>query len=179
MVRTVVLAILVLLSPALLAVDSNNPPVFPKASGSNLEKRKFELPRDFEGESNLVIIAFEREQQHDVDAWVTAGRGIERTDPAFRYYELAALSRSNPLLRWWLDSAMRSGISDRSVRERTITLYLDKRSFKEKLHISGEGTIRALLVRKDGIVVWQSEGVVTEAKLEALRLAIKAIQPAR
>jgi len=40
---------------------------FPSVKASNLEKRDFNLPADFEGERNLLLVAFEREQQKDVD----------------------------------------------------------------------------------------------------------------
>ena len=36
---------------------------FPRLIASNLEKRTFTLPDDFEGSRNLLLVAFQREQQ--------------------------------------------------------------------------------------------------------------------
>ena len=43
---------------------------FPIVKASNLEKRELSLPADFEGERNLLLVAFEREQQKNVDTWL-------------------------------------------------------------------------------------------------------------
>lgn len=176
MLRASLLPILVLFAtPTITRAAANT--TFPQVSGSSLEKRKFELPRDFEGEVNLVIVAFTREQQHDADTWIAEGKRLEKTDPTFHYYELPITSRSNPLFRWWLDSAMRRLIDDPGARQRTITLYLDKKSFKNALHISDERKIHVLLVKKDGTAFWQAEGPAGETQLEVMRIALKASQP--
>ena len=43
---------------------------FPTAKGSNLQRKKLSLPQDFDGELNIVLIAFERWQQNTVDTWL-------------------------------------------------------------------------------------------------------------
>src|SRR5512146_1371356 len=104
--------------------------MFPRVQGANLERRSLTLPDDFAGERNLVLIAFKREQQFEIDTWIPAARQLARDYPDFRYYELPTISRNVPLARWWLDGAMRAGIPDRAAREATITLYLDKALFR-------------------------------------------------
>jgi hypothetical protein len=42
---------------------------FPKLTAANLEKQAFSLPEDFAGDRNLLLIAFQREQQQNVDTW--------------------------------------------------------------------------------------------------------------
>lgn len=43
---------------------------FPDVSGSNLLRQKLELPAGFEGELNVVLIAFQQWQQRLVDTWL-------------------------------------------------------------------------------------------------------------
>ena len=43
---------------------------FPHLAARDLEGHALELPDDFAGASNLVIIAFRREQQPTVDSWI-------------------------------------------------------------------------------------------------------------
>lgn len=142
---------------------------FPDVQSSNLEGHPVFLPRDFEGSVNLVLIAFQREQQREVDTWLKEMKRFEGVDPALRYYELPTIAKLNRMTRWFINSGMRRGIPDKSARARTITLYLDKDLFKASLQISSENTIYALLVDRSGNVLWRAEGVFDEAKAESLR----------
>ena len=85
------------------------PAVFPPVRAHNLNRRTFNLPADFEGERNLVILAFQRKQQALVDPWTAAIRELLARYPDLHFYELPSISRGNPLFRAWLDGAMRGG----------------------------------------------------------------------
>lgn len=146
--------------------------MFPRVQGANLERESFTLPDDFEGEINLALIAFTREQQADIDTWIPAARELARSHPGFRYYELPTISRGVPLARWWLDGAMRAGIPDHAARAATITLYLDKRAFREALELPSEKTIYALLVDRMGRILWRAEGAWTDEKGRALQQVV-------
>lgn len=157
-----------------VATAAENAPAahFPNVKASNLEKRELNLPADFEGERNLLLVAFEREQQKDVDTWLREMKRFEEMDPGFRYYELPTIQRPNALMRWFIDSGMRRGIPDRKARERTITLYLDKKPFLDSLRITDQKKIYAFLVDRTGNLLWKSEGLFDEAKGVSLRTAL-------
>jgi hypothetical protein len=97
---------------------------FPRLIAANLEKETFSLPEDFAGDRNLLLIAFQREQQQNVDTWLNQMKRFEHSS-GFLYYELPTIDRLNPIARWFINSGMRRGIPDRNARARTITLYLD------------------------------------------------------
>ena len=145
---------------------------FPSVKASNLEKRDFNLPADFEGERNLLLVAFEREQQKDVDTWLREMKRFEEIDPGFHYYELPTIQRPNAFMRWFIDTGMRHGIPDRKARERTISLYLEKKPFLDSLLITGDKKVYAFLVDREGKVLWRSEGVFDETKEASLRSAL-------
>ena len=145
---------------------------FPSVKATSLEKRDFNLPADFEGDRNLLLVAFEREQQKDVDTWLREMKRFEELDPGFHYYELPTIQRPNAFARWFIDTGMRHGIPDRNARERTITLYLDKAPFCAALHIADQTKIYAFLVDREGKVLWRSEGVFDETKGSSLRSAL-------
>lgn len=44
---------------------------FQNASGSNLQRNKLNHPDDFEGELNVVMVAFQQWQQSHIDTWWT------------------------------------------------------------------------------------------------------------
>jgi hypothetical protein len=144
---------------------------FPKLEASNLEKQNFLLPDDFAGERNLLLIAFQRRQQENVDTWLRGLKQFE-SNPDFHYYELPTISKLNPITRWFINRGMRSGIPDREARARTITLYLDKSEFRKALNLPDESQIYAVLVDREGRVYWRTEGDFDETKAAGLRQAL-------
>jgi len=146
---------------------------FPSVQASNLEKRDFKLPADLEGERNLLLVAFEREQQKDVDTWLREMNRFEELDPGFHYYELPTIQRPGAFMRWFIDTGMRHGIADRKARERTITLYLEKKPFLDSLLIADQKKIYAFLVDREGKVLWRSEGLFDETKGASLQNTLK------
>ena len=146
---------------------------FPTVSGSNLQRNKVTLPQDFQGELNLVLIAFQQWQQTQVDTWVPFARQLEEAYPAVRYYELPTIQRLNTLAHTFINEGMRAGIPDLLARERTITLYLDKKAFREALQLPGEDDIHVLLLDRQGWVLWRAEGAFTPARGESLAAVIR------
>jgi hypothetical protein len=143
-------------------------PVFPQVEGTTLEGRKVQLPRDFDGALNVVLVAFKREQQADVDTWMRTALDLEGDAPRLRVYELPVLGRGYRLLRGFIDGGMRSGIPDAAARARTVTLYIDKTPFKASLGIRTEDRIVVLLVTPAGEVVWRADGAMTAAAAQQL-----------
>ncbi len=131
---------------------------FPEVKGKNLEGKNLLLPQDFEGDMNLVFLAFQREQQLMVNTWLPTADLLENIYPELKYYELPTISRLNPFVRWFINTGMRSGIKDSKSRSKTITLYLDKGPFCKALGIPKEDNIYILVVEKQGKVIWRSEG---------------------
>jgi hypothetical protein len=148
--------------------------LFPETKGKNLEGKSYLLPQDFEGELNLVIIAFQREQQNTVDTWLPTADLMEKLHTKLRYYELPVIARVNPLARWFIRAGMRSGIKDPKSRQKTITLYLDKTAFRKALGIDTEENIHVLLVDKKGKTAWRTEGACSVRTGESLSDFIKS-----
>jgi hypothetical protein len=146
---------------------------FPGVTGSNLQRQELELPQGFQGELNLVLIAFQQWQQTQVDTWIPFARQLEETHSGVRYYELPTIRRLNVLARTFINEGMRAGISDPVARERTITLYVDKETFRESLQLSREGDIHVLLLDRHGQVLWQAEGAFTADKGDSLAAEVR------
>ena len=145
---------------------------FPAVTGENLNRREVHLPSDFEGERNLVLIAFHRDQQKSVDTWSKFADSLLARDSTFRWYELPTLGRRYTIVRGFIDGGMRGGIPDSAARERTITLYIDKFPFRKSLGLGTEDSIYAVLVDRAGKVYWSATGVRTPEKSAALESAL-------
>ena len=66
---------------------------FPHLAARDLEGRDVVLPEAFDGDRNVVIIAFHRRHQALVDSWVPwlADRRVQ--DPGLCFFELPAIAR--------------------------------------------------------------------------------------
>ncbi len=146
----------------------SSPPVFPPVKASNLNGETVSLPEGLAGRLNLVLIAFERQQQADIDTWLRVMPELVTGHPDVQYYELPVIQRPPGLVRFFIDTGMRGGIPDKAQRARTITLYLNKADFKKSLDISAE-TIYAVLIDKSGTILWREDGPYTGAKGDSLK----------
>lgn len=146
---------------------------FPVVSGFNLLRQELEFPRDFGGKLNLVIVAFKQHQQLTVNTWIPFVQEVEGTFPGFIYYELPTIYKMSGISRTFINEGMRAGIPDQTARERTVTLYLDKESFKSALDISNENDIHLFLVERDGNILWRTSGKFTEDKASELITAVQ------
>ena len=145
---------------------------FPPIEGSNLAKRTFRLPNDLEGELNVVLVAFQRWHQDQVDTWAPLLDELEGTVPGFRYYELPVIRSMNRFSQWMLDEGMRAGIPSQPVRARTITIYTDKEEFRSALQMPEENNIYLMLVMRQGKSLWRGRGAYTQETARSLSQAV-------
>jgi len=147
---------------------------FPTVTSENLEGKMLTLPRDFGGARNVVFVAFLRKQQDDVDTWVPFVKQALGRHPGNDYYEIPTIKRMVAPMRWMINRGMKGGIDDRSARDRTVTLYIDKDPFKKALGIAGEDAIQVLVVDRAGQVLWRTTGTFSVEKGKELEAALAA-----
>ncbi len=149
---------------------------FPTVSGFNLNRQELEFPRDFGGELNLLFVPFLQYQQATVDTWIPFARELEESVPDLRYYELPTIEERSRLARTFINEGMRAGIPDPLARERTVTLYVDKRAFQRATRISGDDQVHILLVNRQGDILWRTTGKFTPQKGQELRAFLEGRQ---
>ncbi len=147
-------------------------PIFPTIQGRNLERRELELPADFAGERNIVLVAFRQRQQREVNSWLPALAVMRREAGDLEVYEIPTLHRGWTPLRGWIDGGMAGGIADRETREATITVYINKAPFKAALGITSESQIQVLLLDDTGRVLHRELGAMTPAAAQRIRQAL-------
>ena len=79
----------------------------PIIKAETLNEREVTLPQDLPGVKTLVLIAFEREQQKNVDTWVN---GLSLKSNPFAWIETPVIDPKNPIFRAFINSGMRRGI---------------------------------------------------------------------
>ncbi len=150
---------------------------FPTVNGSNLQRAKLTLPQDFEGDYNLLFIAFQQWQQDEVNTWIPLAETLEAQFPGLVYYELPTIRALKAFSKFFINEGMRAGIPNPKSRERTITLYLEKDDFRTALDMQDEDHIFALLIDHQGKELWRARGPYYPSSestlLEALNVLIK------
>jgi hypothetical protein len=140
----------------------------PRVRGHNLNRERVQFPADIKGRPTLLLIAFQRHQQRDIDTWLNRLTELERAVPDLNVLELPVLGRAYVLMRPFIDGGMRSGIPDPAARARTITLYTDKRAFRKALGLGSEDRVYAVLADREGSVLRVLEGPATDESVEAI-----------
>ena len=142
---------------------------FPPLDADDLNGRAVSLPQDLPGDPTIVFIAYKRNQQQSINAWV-ARLGLQELG-GLAWAELPVVGRGAALFRTFVDNGMRSGITSTAMRGRTITIYSSQRAFNKALGIDGRDEIYIALVGRDGQVHVLIEGDVTDEKIAQLRAA--------
>ena len=131
-----------------------------------------ELPRDFDAERSVVIVAFQRRQQELVDSWVPWLEEQATADPGLRFYELPTIARIWAPARPFIDGGMAAAIRVPAVLQRTLTVYGDVRRLTGPLGITDRSTITILVVDRAGSVRWSGLGAFRPEVAASLREAL-------
>ena len=91
---------------------------FPTVNGSNLQRAKLTLPQDFEGDYNLLFIAFQQWQQDEVNTWIALAENCEARFPGLVYYELPTIRVLSGISKFFINEGMRAGIPNQHAPRR-------------------------------------------------------------
>ncbi|MFY0609960.1 MAG: hypothetical protein JXQ99_00430 [Hyphomicrobiaceae bacterium] len=143
---------------------------FPKIVTSDLNGRKLSFPKSLPGDRSLVLIAFKREQQADLDVWIEKF-GLKKAD-APAWIEMPVVANYGSVWRAFLDNAMRSGIVTKEARARVFTVYTRPAEFREKLRFPTDAQVYVLVVSRSGKILARADGKFSDAKAGLLRRAL-------
>jgi hypothetical protein len=141
---------------------------FPTVSGKNLEGRSFQLPQDFEGDLNIVLVGFQIWHQQPIDTWIPAVKQLVEQYPSLRFYEVPVAPKLPQFQQSLIDGGMRASIPQRATREITITLYTDLVQFCQALAIPNIDDIDVLVVNRTGDIISRVRGGFTPDKLRKI-----------
>ncbi len=148
---------------------------FPGVTATSLTNRSYQVPRDLDGELNVVIVAFQQWQQDWVDTWIPSLQRLAHEHQMLRVYEMPTMSRFNALYRFMIDNGMRAGIPDKAVRAATLCAYIDIPPFARALQLPGYDSIYLFLLDRSGEILWRGQGPYDQAQLAELATTVRQV----
>lgn len=142
----------------------------PPIKAQTLNKSEVTLPADLPGQRTIVLMAFERDQQHNVDTWIN---GLSLPISSYAWIETPVVGEANKLAQAFIDGGMRSEIRDLAIRERTITLYTDRLALLKAMGLKPSiKNIFVLVMARDGQLLATVEGDYSTEKAATILAAL-------
>jgi hypothetical protein len=136
---------------------------FPSLAARDLERTGRTLPGAFTGAWNLVVVAFRRQQQSQVDTWVSWHGSVAPDRPGFECWEIPVIGTMWSPARSFIDGGMAQAVRETHARQHTLTVYTNVAKATYALDITDTGTVTVLLVDGDGRIRWRTTGESDDA----------------
>jgi hypothetical protein len=163
------ISVLLFTTFALTSVQGVEQSVFPKMSSvdaESLSEKTLILPRDLPGEKTLILIAFARKQQTNIDTWIN---GMNLKAAKFAWIETPVIDPFYGLFSGFIQRGMRKGIPDAADRERTVTIFTSRADFLKSLGLpDSTDNIYVVVVDRAGNVLAKAEGDYSASKGDSL-----------
>lgn len=154
-----------------LPEKSAEPDQFPAMLVKNLADETKAFPKQFPGEKTLLLIAFEREQQDQLDDW--SARLSLRAPGAPEWLELPVIDDPGAFMRWFVDVGMKGGIEDPLVRRRVFTIYAPRQDFIRILGLPNTTQVHLAVADRSGRILCKISGDWSEEKEKSLKSALR------
>ncbi len=146
--------------------------IFPRVSGSSLGGEKVVLPDRMAGSPAVLLVAYRRGAQADVDQW---REFIESSFPELPWLEVPAIS--SPIWRplsGWIDNGMRRGVP-RPLWPKVVTLYGDAKIVEEFLGRAPAPVTHVVVLDSSGRVVFFDAAGFSEAAAAGLEDTVRGM----
>lgn len=145
--------------------------VLPDLKAEDLNEQAYTLPSDLPADKTLLLIAYKREQQQDLNTWID-DMGLKGSNTP--WLELPVLEDYGSWFKWFVDNGMRRGIKSEFDRSKVVTVYTDKQAFNASMGIASEDTIYLVVVNRQGQVLALEQGLYNSDAAARLLDVIKA-----
>jgi hypothetical protein len=139
---------------------------FPSVTGQNLEQKNVNIPNDFTSEHTLLLVGYKQNSQFDIDRWLI---GLDMTETNIDVYEVPTIQGLFPrMFSTMIDNGMRKGIP-KALWKGVVTVYKDGEVVQAFTGNENPNNARAILLNKEGIIVYFYDDGFSVAALNELR----------
>jgi hypothetical protein len=146
---------------------------FPSVLGTALSGKPVRLPGDLGGVPAVLLVAYQRAAQMDVDRWRSF---LEKDAPGLAVYEVPTIPQA--VWRWlagWIDGGMRSGVP-RELWPHVVTLYDEGAPVLDLLGDRGNLFAHVVLLDAEGVVRWFDASAFSAAKGASLVETLRGLE---
>jgi hypothetical protein len=140
--------------------------IFPEVTAKSLADTDESIPSSAGGKVTLVVIAFLRESQPQLDSWLEPFIEKFGGRDGFTFYEVPMISSEYESMRAVIDGGMRGGIPEPK-HKHVVTMYGDVEKYMKALNLDSRYGY-AFLLDRDGIIRWQGQGYANTEALNKL-----------
>jgi hypothetical protein len=147
--------------------------VFPKLSAETLSKKAIEFPKDVKGKPTIIVIAFKREAQDQIDPWLAA-ISKKFKNKEINYYEIPMMSGGYKIISGIIDGGMRGGVPP-ALHDFVASYYGNLDNYISYLNIKKDKNCYLFLLDKNGIIKFKTESAINANKLQELEKNVAAL----
>ena len=151
---------------------------FPAFSADALDGTPTALPDSAAGKITLIVMAFRRESQSQLDSWLEPFAARYKGSSEHVFYELPMISTAWMFMAPVINSGMRAGIP-RQKHGNVVTFYGNYDRYLEALAITDRELGYAFVLDRAGTIRWRSQGYATPETLTAMFAAVDALSASK
>jgi hypothetical protein len=155
---------------ALLSAGPVSAQTLPPIKAADLNKKPVSWPAGLPAARTILLIAFERKQQAQIDTWVAGLRLKAPGAPA--WFEVPMIKDPGRFIRGFIDGGMRRGIPSPADRARVVTVYGDKKALLKSMGIASEAVVHAVVVERSGRITARVSGEYSPAGAAQIMAAV-------
>lgn len=145
---------------------------FPTVQGENLNREVVTLPGHYLGKPTLYLVGYVQRAQFDIDRWIL---GVLQAEVPVQIVEVPTIAGMMPeMVQSFINNGMRSGIPS-SDWGSVVTVYGDADKIIAAIGNDRPQSAYAVLVDKDGRIVWASNIGYSAAQILDLKQAVKRL----
>ena len=155
-------------SSQLKFMNSNaDQPKFPKTETYDLNGRALTLPDELPANKTILLVAFERDQQAEIDSWAT-GLDLRVDGSGMPWLEVPVVGKMPWIARAFINNGMRGGIPDKAKRAHVTTLYVNQEQWVRSLGLARTDQVCVLVVDRAGNVLAIQDGPFEKNKSQTI-----------
>jgi hypothetical protein len=145
---------------------------FPRMDGTNLLLESVTVPDDLSGEYQLIVIAYDTDQQIYVDKWLRPLEDLNEDYPQMTGYYLPLLPQDTRDAAVAILGGMTLAAKSDEDRERTVVIFTDVDAFNSLTDVPDKEEVQLFLLDSSGVVRWHGSGAYQPETLDSLKAVL-------
>ena len=145
---------------------------FPTIEAETLSGKKILFPDITTGKYALILVAFKRQTQGEVDSWLDPFIEEFGDRESVTFYEIPMISKNWKWMSGWIDAGMRSGVP-KNKHDHVATYYGPLTEYFDYFGVDDSGKVYVFLLDPEGNIIWKTSGRANENTFNELRALMR------